>query len=248
VAVARDIQYPILRSRSALDDAIAILRAIAEHDPGRDAIIAGGGTAVILQRAHVAKDARTLAVVLLAIAALAGSVAGLASLLKDASSGGAVPAVIAHLESADTRVSALAFVAAQALAVSPMGRQRLCGELVGRPQLLLRVFPPPAAAASAELVALLCAPTTPPASLHAAVSLLRSIADPEYLVAGEGAARDALDAMARVSCTLKLQELASGPLGPGGAHSIAAASRRLLDLGAAKVSSPPSTQSTVAPS
>lgn len=238
VAVARDIQYPILRSRSAFDDALAVLRAIAEHDPGRDAIIAGGGTPVILRHAHAAKDARTLAVALLAIAALAGSVAGLASLLKTAGSSGAVAAVVAHLENADTRVSALAFVAAQALAVSPAGRQQLCGELVGRPQLLLRVFPPPAAAASAELVALLCAPATPPASVHAAVTLLRSIADPEYLIAGEAAAKNSLDAMARVSCTLKLKELASGPAGPGGSNSTAAAAKRLLELGAVSIPPP----------
>lgn len=235
-AVAQDVQYPILRSRSPLRDALCILRTIAEDDAGRDAIITGGGTAAILRHLLSGAEARTQAAALGALASLAGSVPGLASLLGVAGAASAVPAVVALLESSDASVSALAFVAAQALAVSPVGRRQLCEALVGRPTLLLRVFPPPAAAASAELVAILCSPVTPPASTAAALALLLSIADPGMLRAGAEAGRAALDAMARVSCVQRLREIAGaagvtpGPGGPVPAAVVAAA-QRLLELG-----------------
>lgn len=228
---AKGVAYPVLIGRSPVDDGLAIIRTIAEHDPGRDAVIACRGSRTILAYTHSSKEPTTLSTALGAVAALAGSVAGLASLLQVSGSQGAVPSVIAHLEASDARVSALAFLAAQQLAVSPVGRRQLCEALVGRPPLLLRVFPPPSAAALTELVALLCSTSTLPTHIAGAISLLCKITDPKMLLAGSDAAKSALDAMARASFTLRLTELSRpGSLGPASSDYVAAEAARLLDL------------------
>jgi hypothetical protein len=205
--------YPVLKTRDARTDAHDVLRSVAEHDPGRDALIACGAPAVFASELQALSDApsRTPVAALGAVAALAGSVPGVLSLLKE----GIAPFVVKRLISAVHPVAEQALVTAKQLVTAPAGRRSVCASLAANQLLFLRVFSPPTLAVC-DLVELLNSPSpgpSPDATSSAALALLFSLADPGTHVAGPEAAAAAIAAMSRASCLQRLRDIAhSGTL------------------------------------
>jgi hypothetical protein len=199
---------PILADRDTQTDAFAVLRAVMERDSGRDASISARAPPVLVSYVRLLPEApsRTIVFALGAMSALAESTAGVASILKEDS---VVELVVSRLMCAVPEVAEQALSTAKHLVVAPLGRRLMCCALLSHPTLLFRVFPPPAAALSAELAELLSQGFDVDTS--ALVSLLLALVDPANQMAGAEAASVAAAALTRASCMRRLRAILSVP-------------------------------------